>query len=388
MEVAASAAERSQATLPNGTVQLGSEQRKIELCCEVQLNTAAQAELQVIHEAVTAWLASSGLTVALGRHDPQLLEIPLLERACSSIRIEQALHRSSMMQVQLPGDTRHKRSYTAFMGKCKTSLESNPVVLPYCQVHMTVLPYVLHVGAEEAGMPEAGDEGRAYAFNKWVLPNIEFESLWENLHFDEAIKEILLEYTSAALLFADKNVDPKLITWNRVLLLHGPPGSGKTSLCRALAQKLSIRLSQRFSSSLFLSINSPALFSRWFSESGKMVAKVFSEIRGMLQNKDCLVVVLIDEVESLSASRAAAASNEPSDSVRVVNALLTQIDMFSRFPNALVLTTSNLAGNCDAAFIDRADLKLYIPSPSPHCRRKILLDCTKELVSLKSSAPK
>ncbi|OEH76935.1 thyroid hormone receptor [Cyclospora cayetanensis] len=332
MEVAASAAERSQATLPNGTVQLGSEQRKIELCCEVQLNTAAQAELQVIHEAVTAWLASSGLTVALGRHDPQLLEIPLLERACSSIRIEQALHRSSMMQVQLPGDTRHKRSYTAFMGKCKTSLESNPVVLPYCQVHMTVLPYVLHVGAEEAGMPEAGDEGRAYAFNKWVLPNIEFESLWENLHFDEAIKEILLEYTSAALLFADKNVDPKastahgnitllnfmchatvkLITWNRVLLLHGPPGS--------------------------------------------------------------------DEVESLSASRAAAASNEPSDSVRVVNALLTQIDMFSRFPNALVLTTSNLAGNCDAAFIDRADLKLYIPSPSPHCRRKILLDCTKELM--------
>lgn len=31
----------------------------------------------------------------------------------------------------------------------------------------------------------------------------------------------------------------------RVILLHGPPGSGKTSLCKALAQKLSIRFSHR-----------------------------------------------------------------------------------------------------------------------------------------------
>lgn len=43
-------------------------------------------------------------------------------------------------------------------------------------------------------------------------------------------------------------------------------------------------------------------------------------------------------------ARASALSrNEPGDAIRAVNALLTQIDRIRRFPNVLVLATSNIS---------------------------------------------
>ena len=223
--------------------------------------------------------------------------------------------------------------------------------------------------AEETAAGGGGGDDEAVAFQNWLLPAVEFDGLWETLVFEEEIKGRLLRYVSTAMRFAELGVDGNVIAWNRVVLLHGPPGTGKTSLCKALAQKLAIRLSGTYAQGQLVEVNAHSLFSKWFSESGKMVMGLFARIREILDDGDAFVCVLIDEVESLTAARKAAlGGSEPSDAVRVVNALLTQIDALRRYKNALVLTTSNLTGAIDAAFVDRADIKQYIGPPRASAR--------------------
>ena len=92
---------------------------------------------------------------------------------------------------------------------------------------------------------------------------------------------------------------------------------------------------------------------------------MFDEIRRIMEDPNHLVCVLIDEVESLAAARTNAMSgSEPSDAIRVVNALLTQLDNIKDAPNVLILTTSNITGAIDVAFVDRADIKQYVGNPS------------------------
>eukprot|EP00916_Digyalum_oweni_P022078 GHVL01036649.1.p1 GENE.GHVL01036649.1~~GHVL01036649.1.p1 ORF type:complete len:418 (-),score=101.97 GHVL01036649.1:1448-2701(-) len=241
-----------------------------------------------------------------------------------------------------------------------------------------IILYYLHA---EAASEECADcDEEIPACSQWVLPNKEFEDLWSNLYYDSEIKDDLLNFAITALLYSDKSVNMSVINWNRVVLLHGPPGTGKTSLCKALAQKLSIRLSNRYITGQLLEINAHSLFSKWFSESGKLVMKMFQKIRELIEDSQSFVCVLIDEVESLAASRQAATGSDPSDAMRVVNALLTQIDSLNSSPNALVLSTSNITGAVDIAFIDRADIKKYIPLPNFRCRFEVMKSCLSELI--------
>ncbi|XP_063113984.1 pachytene checkpoint protein 2 homolog isoform X1 [Cavia porcellus] len=227
------------------------------------------------------------------------------------------------------------------------------------------------------------------AANHWVLPAAEFHGLWDSLVYDVEVKSHLLDYVMTTLLFSDKNVDSNLITWNRVVLLHGPPGTGKTSLCKALAQKLTIRLSSRYRYGQLIEINSHSLFSKWFSESGKLVTRMFQKIQDLIDDKEALVFVLIDEVESLTAARnACRAGAEPSDAIRVVNAVLTQIDQIKRHSNVVILTTSNITEKIDVAFVDRADIKQYVGPPSAAAIFRIYLSCLEELMKCQIIYPR
>ena len=280
--------------------------------------------------------------------------------------------------------------------------------LLFWQVELVVHAY--QVSLDEPCEEIEGDEGIA-SFTEYFLPSVHFEGLWESLRYDldgdgpgTGVKEQLLSYSRSALLFGALGVDHNVVAWNRLILLHGPPGTGKTSLCKALAQRLAVRhFSTSFSPedgrpgglhgeagfSKLIEINAHSLFSKWFSESGKLVSKLFQQIRDLAElaldledrSRSSLVFVLIDEVESLAtARRQSIQGGEPSDGVRAVNALLTQLDQLRQYPNVYVMCTSNVSDAIDEAFLDRADLRIHLGNPGASARYQILAQALNEMV--------
>ena len=184
------------------------------------------------------------------------------------------------------------------MNKCIVDIPDRKYTsLEWSNVNLIVHVFQLDEdgASEEMTSGEGGDDSIP-SCTQWLMPSTEFHGLWDSLIYDSQIKQSLLNFAHTAMVFSDKKVDRNIITWNRVVLLHGPPGTGKTSLCKALAQKLSIRLSKRYPCATLLEINAHSLFSKWFSESGKLVMKLFAHIHELVEDEDNLVIVLIDEV--------------------------------------------------------------------------------------------
>ncbi|SMN21205.1 similar to Saccharomyces cerevisiae YBR186W PCH2 Nucleolar component of the pachytene checkpoint [Maudiozyma saulgeensis] len=234
-----------------------------------------------------------------------------------------------------------------------------------------------------------------------ALPSPDLENLWESLFYNGILKQAIFNSTVLSLKISQQKScieqqptrsKEQMINNNGLLLLHGPPGTGKTSLCRAVCQKLSIRQKYNKESitpegrprSILVELSCSRIFSRWFGESSKNISCIFNDIELLLQsrgNNTGFICLLIDEVETIASCRTKSINNnESNESVRVVNSLLTNLDKLKKYDNFIVLTTSNYIDTLDCAFVDRADRIFHVTKPSLEALESILISSLESLM--------
>jgi transitional endoplasmic reticulum ATPase len=151
----------------------------------------------------------------------------------------------------------------------------------------------------------------------------------------------------------------------RGILLHGPSGTGKTLLAKAVATE---------SEANFVSVRGPELLSKWVGESERGIREIFRRAR---QASPC--VIFFDEIDSIAPIRGA--GGETAVTERVVSQLLTELDGMENMHGVVVLAATNRADMIDTALLrpGRFDKIIQIPLPDKESRKSILAINAKEI---------
>ncbi|KAL5366556.1 P-loop containing nucleoside triphosphate hydrolase protein [Aspergillus floccosus] len=164
--------------------------------------------------------------------------------------------------------------------------------------------------------------------------------------------------------YMSSNVQPP-----RGVLLHGPPGCGKTMIANAFAAELGVP---------FISISAPSIVSGMSGESEKALREHFEEAKRLAP---CLI--FIDEIDAITPKRESAQREMEK---RIVAQLLTCMDDLALDKTdgkpVIVLAATNRPDSLDAALRrgGRFDKEINMTVPSEPVREKILRALTRKMV--------
>ncbi|MFB6283142.1 MAG: AAA family ATPase [Halobacteria archaeon] len=143
------------------------------------------------------------------------------------------------------------------------------------------------------------------------------------------------------------------------VLLHGPPGTGKTMLARAVANH---------SNAHFQKISGSDVFEKNYGESEENIRQLFNNAKS---NQPA--VVFVDEIDSMTPERDGLTGGNQVER-RVVNAVKDAMDGFEKDDRVIVLAATNYVDDVDDALLrpGRFDRSVKIGVPDSRDRKEIL----------------
>jgi proteasome regulatory subunit len=167
----------------------------------------------------------------------------------------------------------------------------------------------------------------------------------------EAVEEPLINAEQ----FREVGVDPP-----SGVLLHGPPGTGKTMLAKAVANE---------TDATFIKMTGSELVRKFIGEGARLVRDLFE-----LAAEREPAVIFIDEIDAIAAKRTESKTSGDAEVQRTMMQLLSEMDGFDERGEIRIIAATNRFDMLDRAILrpGRFDRLIEVPNPDFDGRERIL----------------
>jgi proteasome regulatory subunit len=144
------------------------------------------------------------------------------------------------------------------------------------------------------------------------------------------------------------------------VLLHGPPGTGKTMLAKAVANQ---------TDAAFIKMAGSELVRKFIGEGSRLVRDLFE----LAEQKEP-AIIFIDEIDAVAAKRTDSKTSGDAEVQRTMMQLLSEMDGFDERGDVRIIAATNRFDMLDSAILrpGRFDRLIEVPNPNEEARERIL----------------
>jgi proteasome regulatory subunit len=198
-------------------------------------------------------------------------------------------------------------------------------------------------------------DARAQAMEVEESPTVDYEDIGG---LDEQLREVR-EAVEDPLVNPEKfsavGVEPP-----SGVLLHGPPGTGKTMLAKAVAKQ---------TDATFIKMAGSELVRKFIGEGSRLVRDLFE----LAEQKEP-AIIFIDEIDAVAAKRTDSKTSGDAEVQRTMMQLLSEMDGFDERGDVRIIAATNRFDMLDSAILrpGRFDRLIEVPNPDREARERIL----------------
>ena len=198
-------------------------------------------------------------------------------------------------------------------------------------------------------------DARAQAMEVDESPDVTYDDIGGIADQIREVREAVEDPLDNPEVFETVGVDPP-----SGVLLHGPPGTGKTMLAKAVANE---------SDATFIKMAGSELVRKFIGEGARLVRDLFE----LAQEREP-AVIFIDEIDAVAAKRTDSKTSGDAEVQRTMMQLLSEMDGFDERGEIRIIAATNRFDMLDEAILrpGRFDRLIEVPKPDAEGRSRIL----------------